>query len=97
MIATLCIRCGKSRIFKNTWNELVGTSEVTYTQSVCPDSACQKTVEKLLKDKHDIFVNRLEASLKRRKENISKSVMMRKANLLQKEVDKSKNKVFRKS
>ena len=41
----LCSRCGKKRINKKTWKETVGTSVITYTETVCPDKACQKIVE----------------------------------------------------
>ena len=75
---TQCIRCGKERILDKTWSEQIGISLVTYTQSVCPDADCQKIVEALLKDKHDLFVHRTEESLKRRRRNITKSALLRK-------------------
>ncbi|OGH10594.1 MAG: hypothetical protein A2857_06920 [Candidatus Levybacteria bacterium RIFCSPHIGHO2_01_FULL_36_15] len=51
-ISNPCYRCGKERIKAKTWNEKVtnfmGTSVITYTQTVCPDPECQKIVEKEL-------------------------------------------------
>lgn len=46
----VCIRCGKSRIVIDTYEEKVETSFVTYTITSCVDSECQKIVDKLLKD-----------------------------------------------
>lgn len=43
---SLCIRCGRERIFKKTWKEYLGTSLLTYTRTVCADAACQKIVDK---------------------------------------------------
>ena len=43
-----CIRCGKQRIISKEWTEKIttaaGVSTVTYTESICPDPACQKIV-----------------------------------------------------
>lgn len=82
MAMTTCIRCGKLRIMGRTWSEDVGFSQVTYTLTVCPDADCQKVVEALLKDRHDTYVARNEASLQRREENRKKSVELRKSKLL---------------
>lgn len=66
---TICIRCGKQRIFSKTWDEHVGTSLVTVTLNVCPDPECQKAVENELKKKKD-HLNDIQAkSLKRKEEN----------------------------
>ena len=47
-----CTRCGKERILGKTWKEEVatffGTSTVVHTDTVCPDSDCQKIVEEKL-------------------------------------------------
>lgn len=47
-----CTRCGKERIISRTYDEeiitFLGTSKVTYTETVCPDSECQKIVEEKL-------------------------------------------------
>lgn len=82
MEMTTCIRCGKLRILGKTWSEGVGFSRMTYTLTVCPDAHCQRQVEALLKDRHDTFVARNEASLQRREENRRKSVELRKSKLL---------------
>ncbi len=81
---TNCIRCGKPRIVGKVWHELVGRYDIIHTDNVCADSACQKEVEVLLKDRHDVFIHRLEESLKRRKENVNKSALTRRANHLHK-------------
>ncbi len=52
MISNPCIRCGKERIVVKTWKEHIdvyfGNSTVVYTESACPDKACQKLVDKEL-------------------------------------------------
>lgn len=40
-----CIRCGKQRINGKISKEKVGASEITYTQTICPDPECQKIVD----------------------------------------------------
>lgn len=40
-----CIRCGKERIEGKSWKAKIGVSSVTYTQTICPDKACQKVVD----------------------------------------------------
>ncbi len=47
----LCIQCGKPRIDGKTWKEKVGAFEVTNTQTICPDPACQKLVDKAISDR----------------------------------------------
>lgn len=42
---SLCPRCGKVRITISSRDEMVSSSKVTYTQTVCPDPECQKIVE----------------------------------------------------
>ena len=48
-----CTRCGKERVISKTYEEdivtFLGTSKVTYTETVCPDSDCQKIVDEKLK------------------------------------------------
>ena len=80
---TACIRCGKVRILSRTWSEQIGLSLVTYTDSVCPDDDCQKLVETLLKDRHDINEARSKASLMRREENRRKGVELRRSKAVQ--------------
>lgn len=86
---TTCILCGQPRILSKTWSELIGISKVTYSQSVCPDTECQKIVEKQLKDKHDAFFQRNEDSLKRRKENFIKRTLLRKSQNIAKKIQEA--------
>src|SRR3989338_2316159 len=79
MSMTACIRCGKPRILDKTWKEQIGLSKVTYTSTVCPDPICQKLVETLLQERHDVNDARMKASVKRREENRKKGMEMRKA------------------
>lgn len=44
----VCIRCGKQRIVVKTYQELVGNHMITYTETSCPDTACQKKLVKQL-------------------------------------------------
>jgi len=53
-----CPKCGKERVLLKTWKEAVKTvngetSELTYTQYVCPDEDCQKIQDKELLKKHE--------------------------------------------
>ena len=67
-----CTRCGKDRIIEDTWKEETkttqGTSELTYTQYICPDAECQEEVEKELAKKRKIAQDREAAHQKRLKE-----------------------------
>lgn len=40
-----CVRCGRQRVDGKVWTEMVGHVLVTYAQTICPDSTCQKIVE----------------------------------------------------
>ena len=45
-VETVCIRCGKLRVFYRQWKEKhegKGTM-ITHRESVCPDAECQKIV-----------------------------------------------------
>ena len=43
---SVCIRCGKTRIFKRKWREVLERgAAITHTETVCPDKDCQKKVE----------------------------------------------------
>jgi len=61
-----CTRCGKERVSLKSWNETItnfmNTTEVTYTETICPDKECQKLVEKELeaqrKKKEELGLNR---------------------------------------
>ena len=46
-----CIRCGKDRIVSKTWTEQVGMSLLTRSETICPDSECQKAVDDDLEEK----------------------------------------------
>lgn len=66
MTTSPCIRCGKLRIVSKTWKEKIVGSEVTYTETVCPDRECQKIVDAQLQDKKD-RINKIQSkSLDRR-------------------------------
>ncbi len=43
-----CSLCGKERVVVKTRKEKVGSSYVLYREMSCPDSECQKKVEKTL-------------------------------------------------
>ncbi len=66
-----CIECGKERIDGKTWKGKVGTSVVTYTQTVCPDSDCQKIVDKGILERRakseDLAQKKAKAKLEREK------------------------------
>ncbi|OGE05759.1 hypothetical protein A3F45_04105 [Candidatus Curtissbacteria bacterium RIFCSPHIGHO2_12_FULL_41_17] len=43
---TVCIRCGKIRIFARRWKEKTEKgSVIIHEETVCPDPDCQKIVE----------------------------------------------------
>ena len=74
-ITTMCIRCGKERVFVKTWNDTIGTIKTTYSTSVCPDKDCQKIVDReneekeakkqrLLQKKQTFTSNRYHIKLK---------------------------------
>ncbi|MBI2036100.1 hypothetical protein HYT17_00470 [Candidatus Microgenomates bacterium] len=73
-----CIRCGKERVVAKKWKEYVGTSLLTHTQTICPDVACQKLVDKelaSLKEKRELQAQRRINSQNRRgsKKEVSSS------------------------
>lgn len=46
LVETSCIRCGKIRIFKRKWKEVIGKgAAITHIETVCPDAKCQKIVD----------------------------------------------------
>lgn len=63
---TVCIRCGKTRIVEKTWTENLNGSILTFTNTVCPDSECQKIVNEELQNKKDKINKIQKESLKRR-------------------------------
>jgi len=66
-----CIRCGKPRIDGKSWKSNLGNSVITHTLTICPDSACQKIVDKAIADrraKSELLIKeKLEAKLAREK------------------------------
>lgn len=50
---SLCIRCGRERVFEKTWKEYIGTSLLTYTRSVCVDAECQKIVDQQIAEQKE--------------------------------------------
>ena len=43
---TPCIRCGKTRIVKREWKEIVDRgTPIVHIETVCPDPECQKIVD----------------------------------------------------
>lgn len=67
-----CIRCGKERLDGKTWTGKSGTSIITYTNTICPDAACQKILDKTIADriaKNELMIkNKAEAKLAREKQ-----------------------------
>lgn len=49
---SVCTRCGKPRIVKETYEEKVETSVVMYTIKICSDPECQKIVDGQLQKEH---------------------------------------------
>jgi len=50
---TICVRCGKQRIFLSVSKEKNGTSVVTITETTCPDLDCQKKVDQMLNSEYE--------------------------------------------
>lgn len=49
---SVCIRCGKTRIFKRKWREVLERgAAITHTETVCPDKECQAIVEAEFEEK----------------------------------------------
>jgi len=46
-----CVQCGKERIDGKSWKEKNGSSVIEHTSTICPDSDCQKLVEKAIEDR----------------------------------------------
>lgn len=56
-----CIKCGKERVDDKTWEGKIGASVVTYTLTICPDSECQKQVDKGIADRKAKVASLLKA------------------------------------
>ncbi|OGK42606.1 hypothetical protein A2954_06280 [Candidatus Roizmanbacteria bacterium RIFCSPLOWO2_01_FULL_37_12] len=66
----ICIRCGKPRIVVKSWEEKLGFSTITATNTACPDSECQKIVDKnnaKQKARQDALKNRHSQRLQARR------------------------------
>ncbi|MEX2027981.1 MAG: hypothetical protein WD988_00595 [Candidatus Curtissbacteria bacterium] len=52
---SICIRCGKVRVFSKKWKEKENGkgSMVTHVETICPDAACQKVVDEKFKEIRD--------------------------------------------
>ena len=49
---SVCIRCGKTRIFKRKWREVLERgAAITHIETVCPDKECQKIVDAEFEEK----------------------------------------------
>lgn len=66
---TICIRCGKTRIVAKKWSKYVGTSLITYIDTVCPDPKCQKIVADQLQKKKEKIDAIQQESIKRKEQN----------------------------
>ena len=81
-VNSVCTRCGKPRIIKETYEEKVETSTVTYTIKICSDADCQKIVDgQLSKEKQQRQVIKKEQEVRE---------AARKVNLARKKQEKAK-------
>lgn len=66
-----CVRCGKERVDGKTWESKIGASLIVYTQTLCPDSECQKQVDQTIADRKaktaSLLKAKAEAKLAREK------------------------------
>ncbi|HET7099392.1 MAG TPA: hypothetical protein VFI61_04135 [Patescibacteria group bacterium] len=72
---SVCTRCGKPRVVKETYEEKVETSTVVYTIKICSDPECQKIVDgQLHKEKiqRQVIKKEQEAREEIRKQNIAR-------------------------
>jgi len=55
--SSLCVRCGKERVFSKRWKEKVktftGFVEVTHVEMLCPDGECQMLVDGIMAGKKE--------------------------------------------
>jgi hypothetical protein len=62
MQETVCIRCGKTRIFAKKWSEKTDKGQIiTHEVTVCPDIECQKAVDKHFADIREKKMNMINA------------------------------------
>ena len=52
---SLCIRCGKARIFLRRWKDKENTKgpPIVHEETVCPDAECQKIVDQKFQEMRD--------------------------------------------
>ncbi|MBI2598815.1 hypothetical protein HYW40_01155 [Candidatus Curtissbacteria bacterium] len=52
---SICIRCGKVRVFSRKWKDKENGkgSTVTHEETICPDSECQKLVDEKFQEMKD--------------------------------------------
>lgn len=48
-----CTRCGTERVIIRIWEEKIGGSIITNTQTACPDVACQRVVNREIKKQRE--------------------------------------------
>ena len=59
---TVCIRCGKTRVFSKKWTEKTDSGQIiVHEQTVCPDAECQKVVDKHFADIRERKMNMINA------------------------------------
>ena len=71
-----CIRCGKTRVISKVWQEYIGQSLVTYTDTVCPDPECQKIVEEEIaarREKRELVINQRRIKAQQIRDKLSTS------------------------
>lgn len=62
MQETVCIRCGKTRIFSKKWSEKTDKGQIIIHEvTVCPDIECQKAVDKHFADIREKKMNMINA------------------------------------
>lgn len=62
MQETVCIRCGKTRIFAKKWSEKTDKGQIIIHElTVCPDVECQKAVDKHFADIREKKMNMINA------------------------------------
>jgi hypothetical protein len=69
-----CIRCGKTRVVSKVWQEYLGQSLVTYTDTVCPDPECQKIVEEEIiarREKKELVISERRTKAKQIRDKLS--------------------------
>ena len=52
---TVCIRCGKTRVFSRKWKDKENGkgAVITHVETICPDKECQKLVDAKFQEMKD--------------------------------------------